>query len=476
MESTKLYGKEELDLQYRSLQTHKMEQIIGRMNDKKTGIIYEFQTDPFLHCAFQGSAFVSWLQENIPTSDENEAIHMTELFLFYGYIFRITESSQPYFKFNKTYWYRFQAPFYWISKLSKADDIDYAIYLMKRNLKKGGLKSDDPEEEIFQQLSKTLSDKWKIIELQAAEQLRLEKKRNKVDRNILRLQEHAFWKVYRPTGKVKYKLTDELPRNFKFKQIQARQEQMRNKMLEQKKIMEEISTGNMDQDINTMALQLQNDPLINLHRSDKKSIELIKMYIINHSNYDNLLHGDSMKNNWFASGKDASAWEDDSITSPPTGATGSIAYPTLKQARMWATSMDHLIRDVNGQKWLEQFMQKEYSCENFRFLQEVINYKFGPLSKIEHESKRIYSEYLAKTGNSEINVDNYIITVTENLLKNPNPFCFDLAQEHIYNLVRTDSYARFIRSSDYLALVNHSIKAASVQTASSQDKVEQPKK
>ncbi|KAH8855325.1 Regulator of G-protein signaling 7 [Schistosoma japonicum] len=413
MESTKLYGKEELDLQYRSLQTHKMEQIIGRMNDKKTGIIYEFQTDPFLHCAFQGSAFVSWLQENIPTSDENEAIHMTELFLFYGYIFRITESSQPYFKFNKTYWYRFQAPFYWISKLSKADDIDYAIYLMKRNLKKGGLKSDDPEEEIFQQLSKTLSDKWKIIELQAAEQLRLEKKRNKVDRNILRLQEHAFWKVYRPTGKVKYKLTDELPRNFKFKQIQARQEQMRNKMLEQKKIME---------------------------------------------------------------GKDASAWEDDSITSPPTGATGSIAYPTLKQARMWATSMDHLIRDVNGQKWLEQFMQKEYSCENFRFLQEVINYKFGPLSKIEHESKRIYSEYLAKTGNSEINVDNYIITVTENLLKNPNPFCFDLAQEHIYNLVRTDSYARFIRSSDYLALVNHSIKAASVQTASSQDKVEQPKK
>nr|CAX72985.1 Regulator of G-protein signaling 9 [Schistosoma japonicum] len=413
MESTKLYGKEELDLQYRSLQTHKMEQIIGRMNDKKTGIIYEFQTDPFLHCAFQGSAFVSWLQENIPTSDENEAIHMTELFLFYGYIFRITESSQPYFKFNKTYWYRFQAPFYWVSKISKADDIDYAIYLMKRNLKKGGLKSDDPEEEIFQQLSKTLSDKWKIIELQAAEQLRLEKKRNKVDRNILRLQEHAFWKVYRPTGKAKYKLTDELPRNFKFKQIQARQEQMRNKMLEQKKIME---------------------------------------------------------------GKDASAWEDDSITSPPTGATGSIAYPTLKQARMWATSMDHLIRDVNGQKWLEQFMQKEYSCENFRFLQEVINYKFGPLSKIEHESKRIYSEYLAKTGNSEINVDNYIITVTENLLKNPNPFCFDLAQEHIYNLVRTDSYARFIRSSDYLALVNHSIKAASVQTASSQDKVEQPKK
>lgn len=33
---------------------------------------------------------------------------MTELFLFYGYIFRITDSSQPYFKLNKTYWYRFQ--------------------------------------------------------------------------------------------------------------------------------------------------------------------------------------------------------------------------------------------------------------------------------------------------------------------------------------------------------------------------------
>lgn len=35
-------GTESLDLQYRSLQTHKMEQIIGQMNSKKTGITHEY--------------------------------------------------------------------------------------------------------------------------------------------------------------------------------------------------------------------------------------------------------------------------------------------------------------------------------------------------------------------------------------------------------------------------------------------------
>uniref|UniRef100_A0A3Q0KVF7 Putative z-protein (S1r protein) n=1 Tax=Schistosoma mansoni TaxID=6183 RepID=A0A3Q0KVF7_SCHMA len=447
-------GMDSLDLQYRSLQTHKMEQIIGRMNSKKTGITHEFQPDPFLHYAFQGATFVSWLQENIPTDDEQEALHMTELFLFYGYIFRITDSSQPYFKLNKTYWYRFQAPFYWLSKISKVDDIDYAIYLMKRNLKKGGFQTTDPENHIFEELSKSLNDKWKIIELQAAEQLRLERKRDEVDRNILRLQEEAFWKVYRPLGKAKYKLTDALPRNFTLKQIQVRQEQMRNKMLEQIKQSEE-------QDVNSITPQLQTDPLLPSHRSDKKSIELIILYAINHANYDNLINGNSMKNNWFSSDKDASLWEDDNIDCSQTGVTGPAPYPTLKQVRLWGTSMNHLIRDENGQKWLEHFMQKEYSCENFRFLQAVIKYKFGPLSMIEKESKRIYAEYLAKTGSSEINVDNYIMTVIEELLKNPNPFCFDLAQEHIYNLVRTDSYARFLRSSDYMTLLNNAMKASS---------------
>lgn len=39
-------------------------------------------------------------------------------------------------------------------------------------------------------------------------------------------------------GKVKYRLTDALPRNFTLKQIQVRREQMRNKMLEEKKQLE----------------------------------------------------------------------------------------------------------------------------------------------------------------------------------------------------------------------------------------------
>ncbi|VDP96994.1 unnamed protein product [Trichobilharzia regenti] len=59
---------------------------------------------------------------------------------------------------------------------------------MKRSFKKGGFDEDDPEERIFKELSKSLADKWKIIELQAAEQIHLERKRDEADRNILNLQ------------------------------------------------------------------------------------------------------------------------------------------------------------------------------------------------------------------------------------------------------------------------------------------------
>nr|CAH8823778.1 unnamed protein product [Trichobilharzia regenti] len=468
-------GLEALDYQYRSLQIYKMEQIIGRMNSRKSGIIHEFQTDPFLHYAFKGSVFVSWLEENIPTTDEEEAMHLANLFLFYGYIFRLTKSHRSCFQMNKNHWYRFQAPFYWISKISKPDDIDYAVYLMKRSFKKGGFDEDDPEERIFKELSKSLADKWKIIELQAAEQIHLERKRDEADRNILNLQEQAFWRIHRPPKKEKYKLTDPPPRHFSHKQVQIRQEQMRNKKLEKEKLLHDIMNQNTEQDVNTALAQLQQDKITlpNPLRNDKRWLDSIISYIVNHLTYDNLLNGESMNNHWFASEKDTTVWEQDSIVCSHTGITGPAPFPTMKRVRMWATNMDHLFRDENGRKWLEYFMQKEYSCENMRFLQEVHNYKFGPLSNVEKESKRIYTEYLSKTGTSEINIDNYTLTVTEELLKNPSPFCFDLAQEHIYNLIKTDSYTRFLRSPDYALILNHALKSSS--TTPSQNTEEQNK-
>ncbi|CAH8429620.1 unnamed protein product [Heterobilharzia americana] len=465
-------GTEALDYQYRSLQINKMEQIIGRMNSKKSGIIYEFQPDPFLNLAFKGEAFVNWLQENIPTSDEHEAMHLANLFLFYGYIFRLTESQHPCFQLKNNHWYRFQAPFYWISNILKPNDLDYAVYLMKRNFKKGGFDKDDPEDDIFQQLSKSLADKWKIIELQAVEQIRLERKRDETDRNILNLQEKAFWRIHRPPKHEKYRLTDPPSRHFTHKQMQIRQEQLRRKTMQKEKFLKDIMNQNSEQDVNSALAQLQLDriTLPNPQRSDKKSLDSLILYTTNHLIYDNLLNGDSMDNCWFASEKDTTAWVEDSVVCSQTDTIGPAPYPTLKRARMWATSMDHLFRDPNGRKWLEHFMEKEYSCENMRFLQEVHKYKFGPITNINKESKRIYTEYLAKTGVSEINIDNYTLTATEELLKNPDLFCFDFAQEHIYNLVKNDSYTRFLRSNDYAKILNHALKSSSQTIRTEQQK------
>lgn len=95
------------------------------------------------------------------------------------------------------------------------------------------------------------------------------------------------------------------------------------------------------QDVSSIVPELQTDPLLSSHRGDKKSIELIILYATNHVNYDNLINGDSMKNNWFASEKDTSVWEDDNTVCSQTGVTGPAPYPTLKQVNINYVTKKH---------------------------------------------------------------------------------------------------------------------------------------
>jgi hypothetical protein len=56
----------------------------------------------------------------------------------------------------------------------------------------------DYEAENLAKLQKLLSKKWEFIYMQAEAQIKVDKKRDKMERKILDSQERAFWDVHRP--------------------------------------------------------------------------------------------------------------------------------------------------------------------------------------------------------------------------------------------------------------------------------------
>jgi len=56
----------------------------------------------------------------------------------------------------------------------------------------------DYEAENLAKLQKVLSRKWEFIYMQAEAQIKVDKKRDKMERKIINSQERAFWDVHRP--------------------------------------------------------------------------------------------------------------------------------------------------------------------------------------------------------------------------------------------------------------------------------------
>lgn len=76
----------------------------------------------------------------------------------------------------------------------------------------------------------------------------------------------------------------------------------------------------------------------------------------------------------------------------------------------------------------------------------------------------VHSEFLSDSSHSPINVDSKILDTTRKNMKNPNRYTFDAAQEHIYTLMRSDSYPRFLRSEQYKELLNPKKKVGTMAT------------
>jgi regulator of G-protein signaling len=146
---------------------------------------------------FTGIDLIQWMLRNMDVEDTVEALHFAHLIASHGYMFPIDDHILT-VKNDGTF-FRFQTPYYWPSNNTEPENTDYAVYLCKRTMQnKTRLELADYEAENLAKLQKLLSRKWELIYMQAETQIKVDKKRDKMERKILDSQERAFWDVHRP--------------------------------------------------------------------------------------------------------------------------------------------------------------------------------------------------------------------------------------------------------------------------------------
>ncbi|KAL5104588.1 Regulator of G-protein signaling 7 [Taenia crassiceps] len=390
----------------------------------------------------------------------------------------------------------FKAPYYWLSKTPEADPMDYAIYLVRRTLNKQqkyGL--ENYERRALHRLRTVLARKWEFICLQAADQERLYKYRRKSDQFVIEAQERAFWLVHRPPPSRLSCFEEQLPRNGHMDQRLLTWRQAHASIL-----------LNKDRRFQSHSLEPRASPKLqaspsfrqptaqamshsHLCLSNRKSAENLLFFTANRSSYDWFLsevsgsgHSSSCRSfsaasPWLSqpSAIEASACVpliglptcDSLLTSTPLGSClstddqagpctkpfgdASILPPTVNQVRLWATSFDNLLWDPSGCQAFKAFLEKEFSSENLRFWLSVNAYQFTAVSNLKAAGQRIYEEFLSPNAPSEINIDCSTRVNTAKAVKNPSWYVFLEAKQQIYKLMKSDSYARFLRSNDYSA-------------------------
>ncbi|NWZ13112.1 RGS14 protein, partial [Agelaius phoeniceus] len=119
----------------------------------------------------------------------------------------------------------------------------------------------------------------------------------------------------------------------------------------------------------------------------------------------------------------------------------------------WAESFETLLQDRVAVTYFTEFLKKEFSAENVYFWQACEHFQQIPASdtqQLAQEARRIYDEFLSSHSVSPVNIDKQA-WIGEDMLATPSPDMFRIQQLQIFNLMKFDSYTRFVKSPLYQA-------------------------
>uniref|UniRef100_A0ABD2WLJ1 Regulator of G-protein signaling 7 n=1 Tax=Trichogramma kaykai TaxID=54128 RepID=A0ABD2WLJ1_9HYME len=433
----------------------KMEALIGRMQNEENGVpvrtVKTFMTK--IPSIFTGTDLITWMMKNMDVDDQ-EALHVAHLMAAYGYLFPIDDHCLS-VKNDNTF-YRFQTPYFWPSNCWEPENTDYAVYLWKRTMQhKARLELADYEAEYLARLQKLFSRKWEFIDMQADAQNKADKKRDKLERKVLDSQERAFWDVHRPMpGCVN---TTELDIK-KVCRSQGRPTSSSGACQH---------SGPLRKLVNRSVDELRHEIELLKLRLDRRIIKISKVaealinYSLQYAEYDPFFTVPEATNPWITDSLDF--WEQEKAPKDVP----------LRRVKRWAFSLQELLQDPVGREQFIKFLDKEFSGENLRFWEAVRDLKTLPRRQVEQQVKFIWDEYMADEAPCPVNVDSKSLEITKkNFKERPDQWCYDVAavtnifqapHAHVYHLMKTDSYSRYLRSDMYKDFLNNSKKKASVK-------------
>ncbi|CAF2384768.1 unnamed protein product [Rotaria sp. Silwood2] len=467
----------------------KIEALLERMQDENTGLpiksVKSFMSK--IPSVFTGGDLIQWILKTLDVDDTTEALHLANLMSSCGYILPIEDHVLT-VKNDGTF-YRFQTPYFWPSSHGEPDNIDYAVYLCKRTMQnKTRLELADYEAENLARLQKLFARKWELIYMQAEAQIKVDKKRDKVERNVLDSQERAFWDVYRPAPGCVNMSEQDIKKLMRRKAAFLSSHPLSGTsrkwsatsapntgpasalaVAANKNFITMtvglLSTGptiatNQAQNRTTSLQECDEAALIDQlcheieflkHRIDRRCIRTSKVcesyvsYFEQYAEFDPFTTSCEPSNPWIVDSTDL--WELEKL--------GNAKEISSRRVKRWGFSINELLKDPIGRDLFWKFLDKEYSSENLRFYEACIQLRFHTSQKdVLKRVHDIYNEFLSPGAYYSINIDQRVMNVTKtNMTHFPSRYTFDEAQDHIFNLMNRDTYARFLRSEAYKELL-----------------------
>uniref|UniRef100_A0A673K1I0 Regulator of G-protein signaling 7-like n=1 Tax=Sinocyclocheilus rhinocerous TaxID=307959 RepID=A0A673K1I0_9TELE len=317
-----------------------------------------------------------------------EALHLGTLMAAHGYFFPISDHVLM-LKDDGTF-YRFQTPYFWPSNCWEPENTDYAVYLCKRTMQnKARLELADYEAESLARLQRAFARKWEFIFMQAEAQAKVDKKRDKIERKILDSQERAFWDVHRPVPGCVNTTEADIKKSSRMKQPHKTRKSVYGL---QNDIRSPSPTHTVTpevkvptEDENTLAARRIKHSKMSILENSIRLLSFSEQYI----EYDP----------FFTTPEPSNPWISDDVTSWELEASKEAGQQRVKR---WGFGFDEVLKDPVGREQFLKFLESEFRSH--------MTLCYCPLA---------------------------LLTV------------FVLHQEHIYKLMKSDSYSRFIRSSAY---------------------------